>query len=593
MNAQAEMGIKAFKEGRIAEAIVFLEFATKFNPDNHQVWLMLARAYQKDGQALKAAETYKLVLDNTQDMQLTGYAREGLGSIEDPRALAAVRVEATALNCPECGVAIPPSRQERPWCTCGWNNKALSSVSSRLFISDVQGYCRRRSVKVSVMFRGDVIVIGASEVRIQGIGTRTYPVNPRLLFPASSGMLCLDQRDLGPVMAKVNDEALFRERAASADDLTMGKLYTWSQFMARLSEFRGYDVSTRSPDTSLAGLLASYNALDPELINDAQELREPQETLGQTILRLGISNFEAMVTAVVGDFRIAQPGARTFHERLGSLLVAKGCISPVQLQEALGLQPRLRKPLGEILVGHLKACSAADLQGVLKTQRPLNVMLPEADMLGELLVARKKLTRTDMLQALADEQTKRRVPLGEVLINMSLITHQDLQGVLAWQTQKKRLTQMGTPRLGELLIDQKVLTETALAEALRHQVVDQQPLGRILVSRGLCTPEQVLAALDGQIARRNQLAGTEGGEDEAPQPASRRVTTPLKVQTGKLAGPIPTSRKPSKQAPAARSRNRWIAVAIAACALVGAVVLVFFVKPGTAPSPDQTQSRPK
>lgn len=585
------MGIKAFKEGRIAEAIVFLEFATKFNPDNHQVWLMLARAYQKDGQTLKAAETYKFVLDHTQDFQLTGYAREGLSSIEDPRALAAVRVEAAALSCPECGVAIPPTRSERPWCTCGWNNKAQASVFGRIFISDVQGYCRRRSVKVSVMFRGDVIVIGAGEVRIQGIGTRTYPVNPRLLFPASNGMLCVEQRDLGPVMSKMSDEALFRERSA-ADDITMGKLYTWSQFMARLSEYRGYDVSTRSPDTSLAGLLASYNALDPELISDALELREAPETLGQTILRLGISNFEAMVTAVIGDFRIALPGARSFHERLGAILVAKGSVSPVQLQQAIALQPQLRRPLGEILVNHLKVCSAADLQAALKAQRPLNVMLPEADMLGELLVARKKLTRTDMLQALADEQTKRRVPLGEVLINMGLITHQDLQGVLAWQTQKKRLTQMGVGRLGEVLVDQKVLTEAALAEALRHQVLDPQPLGRILVARGLCTPEQVLAALDAQIVRRNQLAGTEGAEDEAPAASTRRLTTPLKVQTGKLGTPVPAARKPAKQA-ARLPRKLWVAVALAACVGVGVAAFVFLAKPGAAPQVNQAHSRGK
>ncbi|HEY9900208.1 MAG TPA: tetratricopeptide repeat protein [Pantanalinema sp.] len=591
MNAQAEMGIKAFKEGRIAEAIVFLEFATKFNPDNHQVWLMLARAYQKDGQAFKAAETYKLVLDSTQDHQLTGYAREGLGSIEDPRALAAARVEAVALNCPECGVAIPPSRQDRPWCACGWNNKAQASVSSRIFISDVQGYCRRRSVKVSVMFRGDVIVIAASEVRIQGIGTRTYPVNPRLLFPASSGMLCVDQRDLGPIMAKMSDEALFRERG-TADDITMGKLYTWSQFMARLSEFRGYDVSSRAPDTSLAGLLASYNALDPELISDALALREAPETLGQTILRLGISNFEAMVTAVVGDFRIAQPGARAFHERLGALLVAKGSVSPAQLQEAIALQPQLRKPLGEILAGHLKACSAADIQGALKAQRPLSVMLPEADMLGELLVARKKLTRTDMLQALADEQTKRRVPLGEVLINMGLITHQDLQAVLAWQTQKKRLTQMGVLRLGEVLVEQKVLSEASLAEALRHQVLDSQPLGRLLVSRGLCTPEQVLAALDAQIVRRNQLAGAEGTEEEAQAPSARRLTTPLRVQTGRLAAPVPAARKPARRS-GPGPRAVWLAVAVAACLVVGGVAFALFTKPGTPPSAEQAHSRRK
>lgn len=530
------MGIRAFKEGRIAEAIVFLEYATKFNPDHHQVWLMLARAYQKDGQTLKAAEAYKFVLDHTQDGRLTGFAREGLSSIDDQRALAAVQVAPSQLTCPECGVVIPETRLDRPWCNCGWNNRGHVTLANRVFISDIQAYCRRRSVRISVLFRGDVIVIAASEVRIQGIGTRTYPVNPRLLFGSQHGMLCLDKSDLDKVMPKVSDDALFRERNAG-DDLTMGKLYSWSQFLARLSEFRGYDVSAKPPDTSLAGVLASYNALDQELINDALELREEGETLGQTILRLGISNFEAMVSAVVGDFRIAKPGARPFHERLGTLMLSKGLVSPVQLQEALSMQPQIKKPVGDILVNQLKACSAAELQTAVKTQRALNVMLPEADMLGELLVARKKVTRTDMLQALADEQTKRRVPLGEVLINMGLISHQDLQGVLGWQSHKKRLIQTGVARLGELLVSQQALTTQQLGEALKSQVLDTRPLGQILVSKGFCTPEQVLSALEAQIVRRNQLAAGEGLEEEAPRRGA--PTTALRAPTAKLAAKKP------------------------------------------------------
>lgn len=529
------MGIRAFKEGRIAEAIVFLEYATKFNPDSHQVWLMLARAYQKDGHALKAAEAYKFVLDHTQDGRLTGFAREGLSSIGDKRALAAVQVASAQMRCPACGVAILETRLDRPWCNCGWNNRSHVDVSNRVFVSDLQAYCRRRSLRLSVLFRGDVIVIAASEVRIQGIGTRTYPVNPRLLFNSQHGMLCLEKADLAKVMPKVSDDALFRERNAG-DDLTMGKLYSWSQFLARLSEFRGYDVSAKPPDTSLAGVLASYNALDQELINDALELREEGETLGQTILRLGISNFEAMVSAVVGDFRIAKPGSRPFHERLGNLMLSKGIITPVQLQEALSLQPLLKKPVGDILTGQLKACSTAELQAAVKSQRPLNVMLPEADMLGELLVARKKLTRTDMLQALADEQTKRRVPLGEVLINMGLITHQDLQGVLGWQSQKKRLIQTGVARLGEVLLNQNALTAQQLGEALKLQVLDPRPIGQILVSKGFCTPEQVLGALEAQIVRRNQLAaGVVDSEEEAPRRGA--PTAPLKGQTARLSAP--------------------------------------------------------
>lgn len=585
VSSQAEMGIRAFKEGRIPEAIVFLEYATKFHPDNHQVWLMLARAYQKDSQALKAVEAYKFVLDNTQDAKLAGFARQGLDSIEDRRALATGKVESRLLACPDCGVGVPLERAERPWCNCGWNATTRSaSLVKSIFIHDIQAYCRRRSVRVSILFRGDVIVIAANEVRIQGIGTRTYPVNPRLLFNTTNNMLSLEARDIEKVVPKLSDDAMFRERNAG-DDITVGKLYSWSQFMARLSEFRGYDVSARYPDSSLAGVLAAYNALDVELINDALELKEDGETLGQTILRLGISNFEAMVSAVVGDFRVAKPGARAFHERLGAVMIAKGLVTPVQLQEALRLQPKLKKPVGEILTSHLKACSTTDLQSALRSQRPLNVMLPEADMLGELLVARQKVTRTDMLQALADEQTKRRVPLGEVLINMGLITHQDLQAVLGWQTQKKRMVQTGVSRLGEILIQQNALTVEQLGDALKLQALDSRPLGQILVAEGVCTPEQVLGALDAQIARRNQLAGAEGAEEET---AARRgaPTVPLKPGTGKLNGTSPLGRKASASAKSGAPKGFWVAIAVLVLVLAGfGAKLKFGARPAT-PLPD-------
>lgn len=574
MSSQAELGMKALKEGRIAEAIVFLEFAAKFNPENHKIWLMLARAYQKDGQAGKAVETYKFVLENAQDKQLTGFAKDGLGAIGDRQARAALATVAT-LNCPECGLAIPETRQDQPWCACGWGQKVQGPVATRIYLNDVMAYCRRRSARVGILFKGDVIVISATEVRIQGIGTRTYPVNARLLFPNVNGLLCLEKNDLGKVLAKVDEEAMFRERG-TGDDATIGKLYSWPQFLARLSDFRGYDVGAQDPDFSLAGVLAAYNALDLELISDARELREAGETLGQTILRLGISNFEAMVSAVVGDFRLVKPAARPFHERIGAIMVARGAITPAQLQEALRLQASSKRPLGEIIVSQLQACALGDVQAALKAQKGFGVTLPEADMLGELLVARKKVTRTDMLQALADEQSKQRVPLGEVLINMGLLNTEDLQAVLAWQSQKKKLVQQGGMRLGEVLLRQKVITAAILGEALKLQVVDQRPLGQILLSMGVCSPEQVLAALENQVDKINAAASSAGDEIAGPAlggtaGASRRgaPTTPLRSPP---AGASSASRRrPPPKVKSAQRRSPWMPLAILlVIALLGA-----------------------
>lgn len=539
VSSQAELGIRAFEQGRIAEAIVFLEFATKFDPENYAAWLMLAQAYQKDEQLQKAAESFQIILDNSLDQSLLAQAREGLTGLGGGQASGS---GAAPSKCPACGMTF---QEARPRCACGGNARAQAPVAHRIYLHDIQAYCRRRSVRLGVIFRGDMIVISAGEVRIQGLGTRTYPVNSRLLFASTNGMLTIERSELDKVLPKVNEEAMFRERNAG-DDITMGKLYSWQQFLARLSEFRGYDVSTRPPDASLAGVLASFNALDQELINDALELREERETLGQTILRLGISNFEAMVSAVVGDYRITKPGSRPLNERLGAIMAAKDWLNADRLQEALALQPSLGRPLGEILTQHMKACDDSVLQQALKTQRAFNPVLPEADMVGELLVARKKITRTDMLQALADEQTKRRVPLGEVLINLGLITPQDLQSVLSWQSQKKRLTQLGVVRVGEILVNNRVITPEQLGETLMLQTVDPRPIGQLLVAHNICPPEQILNALEIQINRRNQMAGAEG-LDLPPEFSSARRAVASKSTKVSLRASKSTARQPIAQ----------------------------------------------
>ena len=500
------MGVKALEEGRIAEAVVFLEYATKFSPDNHQMWLLLGHAYHRNKQHSEAIDAYKRVADQAADPSIQGQARKALSSLEGGGVHGSVAMaEQTKVTCPDCRRVLVREPEKPLICRCGWSDRPVAAANPRLFVHDVQAYCRHHSVRVSIVFRGDLIVIGASEVRLQGLGTRTYPVNPRLLFASLDGMPAFEPEELALVMPKQDDAGVFRERRAS-DDMTLGKLYAWEVFVQTLSAFRGYDVSQQASSGSLLRVLTAHNALDLDLVQDALELQEGPETIGQTLLRLGISNFEAMLTAVLGEHRLARPASRPFHERLGSMLVARGVITPGQLQEALALQAAVPKLLGELLVTHVRACSAADIQAVLKAQRPFQPVLPEADMLGELLVLRKSLTRTDMLRALADEQSKQRVPLGEVLLNLDLVTEESLSSVLTWQNQKKQILQQGRHRLGEILLAQKVISSETLAEALKVQALDPRPLGQILVSKGFCTPEQVFQAMEQQVVRRNQAA---------------------------------------------------------------------------------------
>ena len=588
------MGVRAFKEGRIPEAIVFLEYAAKFHPDNHRVWLMLARAYQKDGQPKKAAEAFSFVISNASDPELAVVARQGLGSLDESvqtETLPLLGEEPQgAMQCPECGSSVPAARRAAPWCMCGWGQKNQPILTAkRIYLQDIIAYCRRRGVRVSMMHRGDLVTVGASDVRIQGMGTRTYPVNPRLIFPVKDSLMLVNQDDLDKVMSKVSDDALFRERAAN-DDFTMGKLFSWRQFVARLSETRGYDVTIRQPDLSIAGILAANGVLDAELVTDTlQERNTERESVGQTLLRLGLCNFEQMVSGSIGDARLIRPGARPHAERLGGILLASGAISPQQLKQALFLQTQIKRPLGEVLE-QMQACTGHQIQQALKSQRALHIDLPEADMLGELLIARKKITRTDMLIALADEQSRMRVPLGEVLINLNHITHADLQSALGWQSRKRRSVQAGQSRLGEVLIDQRSLTPEGLGQALMRQVDDPRPLGQLLIDMGTCTPEQIIAGIEEQISRRNRIALTEGGEDAAPAPVTK--TAALKTAKPKENGRSATkplakaATKPLSPTDGRSMAPKWIVAAAVIVALLGGGAWMMFkpTSPGTPPN---------
>jgi len=53
-------------------------------------------------------------------------------------------------------------------------------------------------------------------------------------------------------------------------------------------------------------------------------------------------------------------------------------------------------------------------------------------------------------------------------------------------------------RLGEILLELDVITEEQLAKALQLQKEKKRLLGQVLISLGYCTPEVIISALDMQ-----------------------------------------------------------------------------------------------
>ena len=108
--------------------------------------------------------------------------------------------------------------------------------------------------------------------------------------------------------------------------------------------------------------------------------------------------------------------------------------------------------------------------------------------LGELLVQRRLITASDLGDALAAQgSAPAYVPLGQILIDRGLITRRQLHLLLEWASMR--------PKLGEMLVKARAITEAQLARALDEQPQLAMPLGETLIKLGYLTEDQMRQAL--------------------------------------------------------------------------------------------------
>lgn len=99
--------------------------------------------------------------------------------------------------------------------------------------------------------------------------------------------------------------------------------------------------------------------------------------------------------------------------------------------------------------------------------------------LGEILIEGSLVSEQQLMAALAMQKDSKR-PLGEILIDQGYIPRQDLEAALA--------KQYGS-RLGEILISAKVINLQQLHKALDVQKADARVLGEILIELGFVSEE--------------------------------------------------------------------------------------------------------
>ncbi len=114
--------------------------------------------------------------------------------------------------------------------------------------------------------------------------------------------------------------------------------------------------------------------------------------------------------------------------------------------------------------------------------------------LGKILVDSRLISRTTLDRAL-EMQAASGLKLGEILEQMNVIWIEDV--VEALEVQKGNKPSM-SPKLGDILLDAKVINLTTLERALKKQGETGKHLGDVMVDMGVVTPGEVSQALKAQ-----------------------------------------------------------------------------------------------
>jgi hypothetical protein len=183
-------------------------------------------------------------------------------------------------------------------------------------------------------------------------------------------------------------------------------------------------------------ILISQQWVSPSDLEKAlAEKRRTNEKLGAILLRLG------HLSVMELDFILAQQTGNTVtgeadnvQQRLGDILKKSKRLSPRQLSLAVEEQKRTNEKLGEVLL-RLNLLDPSELSAVLawqddfKSSDPLAVRL----LLGEILVATKRLNRRQLVAALEEQKLTRR-QLGQVLQDAGMVSKWDIRNALKIQS---------------------------------------------------------------------------------------------------------------------------------------------------------------
>lgn len=241
----------------------------------------------------------------------------------------------------------------------------------------------------------------------------------------------------------------------------------------------------------------------------------------------------------------AMRSAQGKHMQIGQVLVMNGLISPRDLQSALEAQSMLRDKSVEVTEA-LRCLKIAYKVGAPFKDILFEYASPkktQSSKLGELLVESGVVTY-EILAHAVEQSSATGLPLGRMLVLHQTISNDTLNLVLDLQVRlrdemitreeaiKALREQAGLTaadaapvekpkapprkkgvRLGELMVMAGVLTETDVMNALEWGLVNQQTIGKVLISQMLVSQAILDAALELQkLVDKNELTATRASE---------------------------------------------------------------------------------
>ena len=160
---------------------------------------------------------------------------------------------------------------------------------------------------------------------------------------------------------------------------------------------------------------------------------------------------------------MADPSSTVSSALIGEIFVERGHITPAQLEEALATQAETGELLGEILVSRYNV-PRVELAGVLAEQWASmergGGVAPNEPMAEAAAHFASESNQGDAA-APAEVDFERR-PIGEIFVEQGVVTPGELESALATQAESGQ-------RLGEVLVAQGVITRLELASALADQ----------------------------------------------------------------------------------------------------------------------------